>query len=52
MPRPRLHPPWIPGFWALLAFLALLLSVAGYYYALAQSTRFERLPEKPEAAER
>ncbi len=48
MSRPRLHPPWIPGLWSLLAFLLLLGSVFGYYYALAKSTRFERVPEKTE----
>jgi hypothetical protein len=29
-----------------LAFLLLLGSIFGFYYALAQGTRFERLPEK------
>ena len=48
MSRPRLHPPWIPGLWSLLAFLLLLGSVAVYYYSLAKSTRFERVPEKSE----
>ena len=44
--RRRLNPPWLPGLWPLLAFLLLLASIFGFYYALAQGTRFERLPEK------
>jgi len=44
--RRRLNPPWLPGLWSLLAFLLLLGSIFGFYYALAQGTRFERLPEK------
>ena len=49
MARPRLQPPWIPGFWVLLAILLLLGSVFGFYYLLAKSTRFQRLPEKTES---
>lgn len=49
MSRPRLHPPWIPGLWSLLAILLLLGSIFGYYYALARSTHFEHLAEKAEA---
>jgi len=44
--RRRLHPPWIPGFWSLVAFLLLLTSVLSWYYVLAQGTQFCRLPEK------
>ena len=46
--RRRLHPPWIPGFWALVAFLALVSSVLGYYYLLGTATRLERRAEKPD----
>jgi hypothetical protein len=44
MPRRRLTPPLIPGLWAILVFLILISSVAGYYYLLARQTRFERSP--------
>jgi UPF0716 family protein affecting phage T7 exclusion len=44
--RRRLNPPWIPGLWWLLAFLLLICSIFGFYYAVAQGTRFERLSEK------
>lgn len=42
--RRRLTPPWLPGFWALVAFLLLLGSVFGYFYGLAKLTRFEKVP--------
>lgn len=51
MARRRLTPPWIPGFWPMLAFLILLGSVAGYYYGLAKLTTFEKLPPEPAAKE-
>lgn len=43
MSRRRLHPPWIPGFRALVAFLLLLASVFGFYYALGAATEFRRV---------
>ena len=48
MSRRRLSPPLIPGLWTILAFLLLVGSVGGYYYALAQQTVFERLPVSAE----
>lgn len=43
MSRRRLHPPWIPGFRALVAFLLLLASVFGFYYVLGRATEFRRV---------
>jgi hypothetical protein len=43
MSRRRLHPPWIPGFRAMVAFLLLLTSVFGFYYLLGRSTEFHRV---------
>lgn len=47
MRRRRHTTPWLPGFWLLLSFLAILGSVLGYFYALGLLTQFEKLP--PEA---
>ncbi|GAA5149060.1 MAG: hypothetical protein V4599_03010 [Verrucomicrobiota bacterium] len=47
--RRRLSPPWLPGFWPMVAFLLLLGSVFGYYYGLAKLTVFEKLPPEPAA---
>lgn len=44
--RRRLNPPWIPGLWWLLTILLLIGSIFGFYYGLAKSTHFERLPDK------
>lgn len=48
MSRRRLHPPWIPGFRAMVAFLLLLASVFGFYYVLGRATEFRRV-EAPTA---
>ncbi|MEN3941966.1 hypothetical protein WJU23_11775 [Prosthecobacter sp. SYSU 5D2] len=45
--RRRLSPPWLPGFWPMVAFLLLLGSVAGYFYGLARFTTFEKRPLEP-----
>lgn len=42
--RRRLSPPWLPGFWPMVAILLLLGSVVGYFYGLAKLTVFEKLP--------
>ncbi|TDU63194.1 hypothetical protein EI77_04402 [Prosthecobacter fusiformis] len=47
--RRRLSPPWLPGFWPMVAFLLLLGSVAGYYYGLAKLTDFKKVPPEPAA---
>jgi hypothetical protein len=50
MARRRINPPWIPGFWPLVAFLILVFGVVGYFYLLGRSTAFERRLDKPEAS--
>ena len=50
--RRRLNPPWLPGLWSLVAFAILIGSIFGFYYALAKSTQFERVPEKVETEQR
>jgi hypothetical protein len=50
MARRRINPPWIPGFWPLLAFLLLAFAIFGYYYLLGHATAFERRPDRPEPA--
>jgi hypothetical protein len=45
--RRRLSPPWLPGFWPMVAFLLLIGSVAGYFYCLAKLTTFEKAPPEP-----
>ena len=47
--RRRLSPPWLPGFWPMVAFLLLIGSVAGYFYGLARLTAFEKSPPEPAA---
>jgi hypothetical protein len=46
MSRRRLNPPWLPGFWPMLAILLLLGSVFGYFYGLAKMTIFEKVPSE------
>jgi hypothetical protein len=50
MARRRINPPWIPGFWPLVAFMILLFAVLGYFYLLSRATAFERRADKPEPA--
>jgi hypothetical protein len=50
MARRRINPPWIPGFWPLIAFLLLVFSIFGYFYLLGRATLFERRPDKTEPA--
>jgi len=49
MARRRMNPPWIPGFWPLVAFLLLAFALIGYFYVLGHATAFERRSDKPEA---
>lgn len=49
MSRRRIDPPWIPGFWPLMAFLVLIFGVVGYFYLIGRSTAFERKGDRAEA---
>lgn len=40
--RRRLSPPWLPGFWPMVAFLVLLGGSVGFFYTLGRLTIFER----------
>lgn len=42
--RRRLSPPWLPGFWPMVAVLVLLAGSVGFFYALGKLTSFERKP--------